>query len=242
MLVLDVETSWSQDTDAIDAQFPPVPDAATLEPPKSYKNEDTIAAWRVTRHAELVEKRAEDVKEAWASTSLDALQGGVLCVGIAVDDRDPVVVWEATEEATLTKLQAGLAAYPDHALVGWNCLTFDFPYIARRALRYKLWDLAARLYHPKPWSTREHVDLYSVWCAADRRSKGRLMDVARHLGIEVKGTIAGAHVPELWWHSQGTMAEGLARQQIADHVIEDVRITREVGRIFERAGWLARAA
>ncbi len=241
MLVLDIETSWSVDMDAIDATVSPVPAADELEPPKNYKDEDKIAAWRTAEHARLLDKRAEEVKEAYRSTALDALQGGVLCVGIALDDREPVCVWGADEADTLTKLAAGIAKYPEHAVYGWNSLAFDWPFIVRRALRHKLFDLAGRLYYAKPYGNRLYVDLFSVWQAADRRSKGRLMDVAKHLGVEVKETIPGASVPELWHQAQGTMAEPLVRQQIVDHVLEDVRVTREIARIFERAG-MVRAA
>ena len=254
MIVIDVETQWSRDADELEAAHPlpevppPVPDAASLTF-GNVKNPELLAAKQAEKHAKLVADREEAIakavrerdaaiRKAWQSSSLDALRGSTLCVGIARDDREPTCIWGDTERDTLAALESGLRAYHDRVIVTWNGLNFDLPFLARRALRYGLHGLARRLYFPRPYGNRGAIDLYRVWSMAERIPRGRLNEVARHLGIEVDPTLDGASVPRLWHEAITAEDRALARQQITDHVTEDVRVTREVARIFELAGWL----
>jgi DNA polymerase elongation subunit (family B) len=240
MIIVDVESMMGGSDELFESMFPEPPPAAQLGPvPKTYAKK--ADEWRAEKHAKLVAEREENIRNAWEGSSLDALLGGVLCIGVARDEEPPMCIWEATEEATLRKLEAGLAAYPTHTIVGFNIIGFDIPFIVRRAMKYGLRSLVSRLYINKPWGARGIVDLRQVWGMGDRYAKGRLTDVAQHLGIEVKPTIDGKEVPKLWARRLEFEDFAPYRQQIVDHSIEDARVTRELAFKLEAFGVLVGA-
>jgi DNA polymerase elongation subunit (family B) len=201
------------------------------------KDPAKIEAAREAGRERLQEKRREEaVKareaavEAWRKGSLSPLAGRVLCVGVAVEDAGPVVIMEDTEEATLSKLEKGLARYRDQRprLWTWNGGRFDRPFLAKRALRHKLYTLAGICRIEKPWLAD---DLYQVWGMGDQRAKGRLDDVCDLLGISRDGNpIDGSEVLDRY------LAGDL--DAIREHCIDDVRVLQLIGREFRAAGWL----
>lgn len=237
MLFLDIETTMgTPDVSGVDD----VPPANLIEAPKNYKDPDKISEYQQREHLRLVAAREAKLVELGEATALEPLEGAVLCVGIARDDGPVRVLWEPTEAETLAVLAKGLAAYPGHPICTWNGLTFDLPFLWRRALHHRVTGLPARLYAPKPWGNHRHVDLYSIWSAAQRRARGRLPEVARYLGIEVEPDLDGAGVPTLWASATDETREQI-RQQITAHVTQDVRLTRAVAEVFDTAGILAAA-
>jgi hypothetical protein len=256
-LFADIETMRSRDEAALEARFPlpveppPVPDIGTLKN-KALKDPEKLAAWREQKHRDLVEdrdanianakqKRDDAIRAAWESSSLDALLGGVLCVGVARGEANPTVIFEASEEATLRKLQAGLDAYPDDIIVGYNILGFDAPFLARRAMKYGLGSLVRRMFIDKPWGRRGIIDLRQSWAMGDRYAKGKLPEVAAHMGIPVTDdTIGGADVPRLWVECAGLLDSPQA-ELIRKHVICDVELTRAVAQKLQGFGVLEAA-
>lgn len=222
-IVLDIET----------ADQPPeafmVPDVDLLDPPATHKKPESIAAWREERRAALP-------GELRAKSSLEPLIGGiVVCVGLAIDDQPVHVltvatVDEAGEHAILARLEAGLLRHPEATLITWNGSGFDLEYLRKRALRHGLVSLARRMYHEKPWNSARHVDLRAAWCGANKTAPGRLGQVARYLGIEVKDDHSGAQVSALI--EAGQLAA------VTDHCRSDVTITREILYRFADAGWV----
>lgn len=212
MIYLDIETI-PQD---------PEPWAPAPKPPSGWKDPEKIAAWQA--------EHADDTRD---ETSLQALWGGiVVCVGIARDGH-PVTVLraptldEAGERVLLSQLARGLDAYPRDPIVTWNGASFDLPFLARRALRHGVWSLARRVHRSKPWD--DH-DLYQAWCCGERMARGRLVDVARYLGIEGLDSVSGADVAGLILQPGGL-------DMIALHCASDVAVLREVHRHMVRAGW-----
>ncbi|HEX4935787.1 MAG TPA: ribonuclease H-like domain-containing protein [Gemmatimonadaceae bacterium] len=254
-IYLDIETCYAPDEDPDvvarirrDHPAPEVPSIEDLRPPKSYKDEAKIAAWREARHAELVAEAAGHdaeidrlVREWWQSTSLEPLYGRVLCVGIAVDDRDPVVLWEPTEVATLERLEAGLSRYPDAQLIAHNGLRFDYRFVWARAVVHGLYDLARRVYAPRPWGDRVRLDTLAAWQGADNRARGSLRALGRALGVELPpDDLEGADVPPLW-HEHGVIGHperDAAISRIRQHVISDVIVLREIADRLRLAGAL----
>lgn len=248
ILHLDIETirgpidpAWEQEFPLPNPPGEPVADKRLKDPAKieadlQAKREKAQAAYE-----EALRTRDEKIRERWEHTPLEVLEGEVLCVGIARDDAEPTVLWRPTERETLEELERGLVRYPTDSLCAYRGIHFDFRFIAGRALKYGLDSLARRMYQPKPYGTRSHIDPYLIWCGPERRARGRLVEVARFLGIEVKGTVDGALVPKLW-HEVSVMAHDEPRRvevetQIRDHVLEDVRVLREVHRRMDAAGW-----
>jgi uncharacterized protein YprB with RNaseH-like and TPR domain len=250
MLYLDIETERGPIDPAWELEFPPPPipegepaaDKRLKDPSKIAEDIEKKRAKAVEDYAEAVRERDRKIRERWEQTPLEALHGKVLCIGIAKDDAAPTVLWKPTERETLELLDAGLAKYPGEALCAYRGIHFDFLFLARRALKYGLHRLAGRMYQPKPWGgARGHVDPYLAWAGPERNAKGRLGDVARFIGIEVVETVDGKRVPELW-HEVAVMAYDEPRRvevetQIRDHVVEDVRVLREVHRAMDAAGW-----
>lgn len=241
MIIVDVESSMGGSDELFESMFPEPPSMEQLDPPKNYKKAEAIAEWREKEHAKLVTERNDSIRKAWEGSALDALLGGVLCIGVARDEEAPICIWEDTEEKTLRVLEAGLAAYPTHTIVGFNLLQFDIPFLVRRAMKYGLRSLVSRLYVNKPWGARGIVDLRQVWGMGDRYAKGTLNAVAAHVGIEVRPTIEGKEVPKLWHRRFEVEDFGPLRQQIVEHSIEDARVTRELAFKMEAFGILGAA-
>lgn len=205
-----------------------VPRLDDLEPPANYKKPESIAQWKAEKAASLVGELRE-------RSSLEPLLGGtILAVGIAVGDKPPVAIVAKTgdevgEAEVLKLLEAGLAKYPNEVLVTWNGTRFDLEYLRKRAIRHGRWDLARRVFSEKPWS-KTHVDLFPLWQGHDRGALGKLHAVAAFLGIPFEDKVQGKDVARLY-------AAGLV-DLVKAHVLEDVRLTRELYWRFRRAGWI----
>ena len=214
-------------------------DDPEIKPDGRLKDPEKIAADIERKRAALQEQRREAavkaravVEDEWRRGSLTALRGRVLCVGIAVESAGPKVLMEDTEEATLELLERGLMHYRKQGpirLWTWNGGRFDRPFLARRALRHGLYDLARLARIEKPWLAD---DLYQVWSMGDQRAKGRLDDVCDLLGISrAANPIDGSEVLDRY------LAGDL--DAIVEHCIDDVRVLQLVGEQFRRAGWLS---
>ncbi len=224
MIYLDIET----------IQQDPYPwmikPASALKAPKNYKDPEKIAAWV----QEMADAQNTDLRER---SSLEPILGGIVAVvGVAVDEAEPKALVNASgdeegERRLLTTLQAGLARYPDHPIVSWNG-AFDWSYLAKRAMRHGLWDLARRLHVAKPWGDRLHVDPGIAWQGSQRDALWRLPAVAQYLGIETIDDIDGSQVTAQWAAGD----EGRAR--VVAHCLSDVRILREVTARLVAAGWV----
>jgi hypothetical protein len=225
-LVLDIETLKQ------DPETWAIPNVAELEPPATHKKPDTIAKWRE-------EKALTVVDELRDRSSLEPLLGGtVLAVGLARDGLAPTCLLAPTGDETgerrvLQQLESGLAKYPDHTIVTFNGTRFDLVWLAKRGLRHGLYSLANRCQRAsteKPWQSRMHVDLFAVWQGPDRQARGRLHEVAAFLGVESDDKVTGKQISELF--AAGDV------EAVRRHVLEDVRLTREVYWRFVAAGWV----
>jgi len=194
--------------------------------------EEGRAKLQEQRRAE-AEKMRADALDEHSKGALTALRGRVLCVGIAVEEAGPKVLMADTEEETLELLQRGLEHYAKQAsgrlrLWTWNGAGFDRPFLARRALRHRLYPLARRMRVQKKW---EADDLYQAWSMGEYRAKGRLDDVCDLLGIgRADNPIDGSEVYDRY--QSGDF------DAIREHCLDDVRVLQLIGREFRAAGWL----
>ena len=196
--------------------------------PTNYKDPEKIAAYVQAKHDEQEGKLRNE-----SSLMPDGpLLGGTICAVAAATGDSAIWVGtagtgdEAGEVELLRKAAVGLVTknVAEHILVTYNGDEYDVPFLAKRALRHGLYDLARWL-----WSART-VDIRRVWQWRDRSAMGRLTDIARWLGIEVTDTTRGSLVQQLW--EQGE------REQVGAHARSDLYLLREVYYRFAAAGWV----
>ena len=185
--------------------------------------------------------KADHALEVVSKTSLDTMHGWTLCVGLARDDNAPRVLWNEAltadhtmpptggEAQLMVDLDNALARHPRHEIVTYNGARFDLPWLKRRALKYRLPNLARRLHQDKPWS-KGFVDVHAAFCAPERFISGTTLDeVAAFFGLPSSGDeITGAEVAERY--SQGDL------ESIATHVKSDVTTLRELFIRLREAG------
>ena len=222
IIVLDIEV-LKQDPEPF-----MVKDQSEIRAPANYKDPDKIAAY-------IEQAAASQVDDLRNKSSLEPLLGGtVFAVGIAVNTDAPKALLaptgdEAGEREVLAKLQAGLKAHEGKLLVTWNGARYDLEFLRKRALRHGLYELARRCYFDKPWA-RGHIDLFPVWQGNNREAVGKLHQVCSFLGIESDDKVAGGQISDLY-------LAGMV-DAVRDHVLEDVRLTRELFYRFRSAGWV----
>lgn len=225
-------------------------DIDTLQPPKNYKDEAKIAAWKADNLAkaqgkaeaeaekqrDAARKQREKVREDWARGSLNSLRGRILVVGIAVDDGEVVTLCDEDERAMLALVDKGLARYPDHLLVTFNGSGkdgFDVPYLCDRAVACRLPRLSAALnlgLQAKPWES-PFLDLRDCWKNGNFRKKGTLDEVCAHFNVSrLDNPIKGSEVLE--HYERGDV------ETVRQHCAADVRDLRDLHCEMEIYGYV----
>ena len=195
---------------------------AAVQAPATYKKADSIAEW-------LMVNRAAEGEAQWLKTSFDGGLGQVVCIGWAVDDQpaqtlsvadlSPAAEAELLSQwfAELRRVHSGGSGRRP-VVVGHNHLSFDIPFVWKRAMvlgvRPPLWFER----EPKPWS--EHVfDTMLAW--AGSRERISMDKLCRVLGIAGKGD--GPTGADVWPMVQaGRLAE------VASYCAADVERTRQL--------------
>jgi hypothetical protein len=222
-IYLDIETLPASRPDIIERL------TADVSPPANYKSEEAIAKW-------WAEKGQQAKDEAIATTALNGTWGEVLAIGIAVNERDPVVLirgdafptereliehWALTVESEVN----GACRYESEAIgwdtraewIGHNIEDFDLRFIRQRAcingvrLPFKL---PLERYPRGP----HRFDTMKEWGGWNGRVKQADMELA--FGLTRNDTITGADVWRMW--KEGNLA------LIHNHCREDVRLLREI--------------
>ena len=193
MIYLDIETIPSENK----------PERATA--PKTLKKAESIEAY---------ETDPAHIEAEWRKQALKPMQGTILCIGLAVNNEDPVVLF-GDEERIITEF----ANYCDENefFCGHNIKGFDLPF-----LRYKGFKYDVPLYLPYKRYDQRAEDTMEIWAGTDWQNKTSLANIAKFLGIECKSTMKGSEVYDYW--QEGRL------QDIYDYCKEDVEVTREVYR------------
>lgn len=172
------------------------------------------------------DEKAEEVGDAeWRKTSFDGAKGKICCIGVALDNEDPIAI-ASDDEAHI--LRTFFALVDKHILrsnlrrptfIGHNIAGFDLRFIFQRAVINRVpvpiwWPRNAR-----PWDDSIN-DTMLMWAGhGNRISLANLCDA---LGIESNNEMDGSMVCDM------VMAGRL--QEVADYCADDVRITRECWR------------
>lgn len=105
-----------------------------LIPPKTMTKPETIAKWKAE------EGMADTIKKH----SVDLLLCRVLCIGVAIDNDEPTILYSDDEKELFTMLNKWFEdnlLVPERHMVtysGFNLKGFDFPIIALRMAKYDL--------------------------------------------------------------------------------------------------------
>lgn len=188
---------------------------------KSMSRDDLAEEWCRQVGATHAEEQGD---AAWRKTSIDATQGQILMVGVAIDDDDPVVFHGPEDE-----LLADFRSYLDWAFedgnrgamefVGHNLVDFDLPFIFQRSVI-----LGVQPHRAFPTSFSRYSDrLYDTmtkWAGFNNRIKLELL--AKALGVGTKGDIDGSQVYD--YYAEGRLPE------LIEYCKNDVWLTREVWR------------
>ncbi len=197
--------------------------AAAVKPPATLKKAESIEKWQQ-------EERPAAEVEAIERTSFDGAYGQVCCIGWAIGDGPArsLVVADLSAEEEQRVLREWFAAIKASAaethgrrptFIGFNHLSFDLPFLWKRAVVHGVRPPVWWPSDAKPWS--DHVfDCMTAWSGLkDRISMDRL---CRVLGIPGKDGISGADV----W----PMAQAGRWAEIAEYCASDVERTRALHR------------
>lgn len=192
--------------------------SALVKPPGNYRKQETIDRY-ILDHRE----------EAYRRLALDPMLGEVLCVGVAIEDDDPIVIYEDTEQKTLETLWRGLEGRVGYSLVGHNLVEFDLPFIARRALRHGLDGLCRRVWCSRRYGSPMFIDTLVHWRGPQFKARGSLTAVCEFLRIErLPDQLMGGQVFDA--------VRAGDRRGIIEHCMDDVKVTREVYRRLRAGG------
>ena len=202
---------------------------ACVKAPSNYKDPEKIAAYCDAERASIMAGVEAEFTAAVDKTVFDGGMGQIVCIGWAVNGDAPqslhVSDLSAEQErdllarffAQMKRADSTHGTRP--SLIGHNAVSFDIPYLWKRAVihgvRPPLWWPR----NPKPWSDAVQ-DTMHMWAGdRDRISLDKLCKV---LGLTGKGITNGADV----W----PLAQAGRFEEIADYCRHDVEITREAWR------------
>lgn len=215
---------------------------AEIAPPSNWKDADKIADWHATtgekQRITAINEAAAAYDETMRKTSFDGGFGHLAVVSIAVNDEEPIALydegWDADgyEEWLLNETNKRLAEIAGHQsghrMIGHN-IGFD-----RRFLRQRGMVLGVRMHNlltreVKPWEGEVICDTQYMW-TGDARSYITLDKLCRIFGRPGKGELDGSKVYD--WIIAGRIAE------VAGYCNNDVDDTRYV---FKRMSYAPNA-
>lgn len=213
---LDIETCPSQSPD-LRAEL-----LAGVKPPATFKKPESIAEW-------MKENAEAEAEAALRKTSFDGAYGHVCVVGLAIDDNEPMAIYEndwlggeSRVLATLFKLIDELCkAYPNERalFIGHHVAGFDLRFLFQRAVVLGVMPSHHLPFFGKPWDDRI-FDTMLRWAGL----KGTVSQdkLARALGLPGKGEIDGSKV---WDYVKAGRID-----EVAAYCRDDVRQVREIHR------------
>lgn len=210
----------------VDIETIPGPNQPSIEEiaalaPKTMKKADTIQAWA-----------EENADSEYRKQALDSMQGEILAIGYAFEDAEPVCLIRgdgldaeadllAVFEQSVESLMAEFGSLRP-VWIGHNVRAFDLPWLWRKALKYRLHDLARRI--PRGRYDKDVEDTMEIW-AADYKDRVGLSKVAAFLGLGGKTEgMDGSKVFDAW--KAGEL------ERIAGYCVGDVALVRDVHKIM----------
>lgn len=203
------------DIETIPSQLPWVGEyvAGTVKPPGTIKKAESLLKWEQ-------ESKADAVSEAMDKCSFDGALNHIICIGLAIDDEDPIAIVADTPDQEAFLLQtfySKIAGLPIVTrFVGHNISGFDLRVIKQRSIILGVKPCNHIPFDAKPWD-RNPFDTMYFW---DSKNNTKLDKIARAMGFEGKGDIDGSDVYPLWKAGEF--------DKIAQYCKDDVALTRHV--------------
>lgn len=247
-LFLDIETlplGWEEWGPSIRDGVPPdialeqvLRQLGDKHPPKTYGAE-AQAKWYARQY-----EGVNDEAIAWYKrSSVDPKRGQVLCVGFAVNEDDPEVLWGGppeTELDCLRRLEALLTQVQPARIVAWRGRGFDFPFLWERSIGYRAFNLCKWFASPPhysatriakvPQTPAQLVDPHDLW-STTRESRDTIAATAAFLGVSAQNPITGGGVLDAMVAGQPEV--------VREHVTADVLDLRSIWEVLAPAIGLA---
>ena len=235
-IVIDIETVPAQRPEHIEA----ITDEQTtklsaaleaVKAPGNYKDAAKIAEYILAEQNKLKDAHDAAVEQAVLKTSFDGGYGQVICIGWSVDDApaQSLIVRDLSPEqessllrdwfGALRSVTAGTSGLRP-VIVGHNVISFDLPFLWKRAMVHGLRPPLWLPRNPKPWS-ESLFDTMTQW--AGDRDRISLDKLCRVLGLEGKGD--GPTGADVW-----PMAQAGRLDEIAKYCAQDVERARAIYR------------
>uniref|UniRef100_A0A6H1Z6U2 Putative DNA polymerase n=1 Tax=viral metagenome TaxID=1070528 RepID=A0A6H1Z6U2_9ZZZZ len=192
-----------------------MPELSEIKAPANYKDPEKILAYQ-----------KENQLEAYKKQALNSMEGRILCVGYCIDTGKPGVlkvnVLSGDEKELITEFEriVKTAFNEPYVFVGWNILSFDIPWLWRKAIQYNLVTLKGMIPKSNP---RMVVDLMKLW-AADFKDYVKMSGCAKFLNIAHSPT-SGSDVYDMWRSGDVEAIKRHCREDVATLMEIDGRIT-----------------
>ena len=155
-----------------------------IKAPANYKDQDKIIEYIANKSAEI----DADLDNQWRKTSFDGGFGHICVIGYAIDDGEPVTIYngnglgEDDEAKTITQFYDILRdAYGNNErlplFIGHNIIGFDLRFLLQRSIVLGIAPPSFIPVDPKPWSDYVY-DTMTKWAGASNRvSLNKLCEV-----------------------------------------------------------------
>ena len=193
-----------------------------------FTSKDAMLARWVERFRD---EKADEVGDAeWRKTSFDGAKGQICCIGVALDDSEPITLWRADEARMLrdfflivdSHIRQNNLRRP--TFVGHNLAAFDLRFIFQRAVINRVPVPAWFPRNARPWDDSIN-DTMLMWAGHGGRIS--LANLCEALGVESNNDTDGSMVCDMYLQGQ--------IEKIAEYCADDVRITRECWRLMTLA-------
>jgi hypothetical protein len=175
----------------------------------------------------IAEARRDHFPKFVSRAALSAITGRVCAIGFMYgrecSESFPVILDDDDEKHLLSKFFREISSH-DGSIVGFNIQFFDIPFLTHRA-----WALGIPV--PYQFQLRNDrffgdwiVDLRNRWQMGDKQRRGKLDEIARHLGIDGK---TGDHGRDFHKLLHGTPEQ---RETALAYLRQDVELCRQVER------------
>jgi len=156
------------------------------------------------------------------TTGLDPIKDRITAIGVKNCYREEALI-DKDEKFILEEFWKMIAKkYPYFRLVGFNCLSFDMPFILIRSFKHgvKVFDVRGKV-----------IDLRFVLSHGNRYQQGKLEDYATLIGLDTKyNGYDGADAIKLWKNKQ--------LMELEKYVLSDVQITYGIYKRVKEVGLL----
>lgn len=177
----------------------------SIKIPGNIKKEETKQKW-------LEENGQAEIERQYHERGLDSMQGEIFCIGVAVEDDDPIVFDTIAEMADF--MESGSFNY-----IGHNFRKFDAKFIWRHLIKHGR-KYAASMFNFNKFHGNI-IDTMELWACDDYQDRISLNNIARFLGVGNK--TKGMDGSQVWSYVKAGRL-----QEVKDYCADDVRLVRRV--------------